>query len=128
MRAVESSDKLQPLSGRFRGPVIDRPSPWRFVHRADTGRRATLKAMGYTDRTLFAVVLYEALLLSLLGFVPGWSIAYVLYTLTRRATLLPIEMAPERVLLVFVLTVVMCAGSGAVAMRRLRSADPAEIF
>jgi putative ABC transport system permease protein len=34
----------------------------------------------------------------------------------------------SRVLFVYALTAIMCAGSGALAMRKLRRADPAEIF
>jgi putative ABC transport system permease protein len=34
----------------------------------------------------------------------------------------------ERALYVFILTVIMCVASGAIAMRRVQSADPADIF
>jgi putative ABC transport system permease protein len=34
----------------------------------------------------------------------------------------------DRLALVLALTVVMCCGSGLLASRRLRAADPAEIF
>jgi putative ABC transport system permease protein len=89
---------------------------------------ATLKAMGYADRRLFGVVLKESLILSVLGFVPGFIIARTLYDLTHRATFLPIVMTFERGTAVFILTLLMCCGAGAVAMRKLRTADPAEIF
>ncbi|MBD0336651.1 MAG: ABC transporter, partial [Cyanobacteria bacterium Co-bin13] len=42
--------------------------------------------------------------------------------------LLPIGMKLDRAITVLVLTIVMCAGSGTVAMRKLYSADPADIF
>jgi putative ABC transport system permease protein len=89
---------------------------------------ATLKALGYTNRYLFSVVIQESLILSILGFLPGYAIAQTMYIITQRTTHLPIHMTLERVLMVFILTVVMCTGSGAVAMRKLQSADPAEIF
>ncbi|PYV37886.1 MAG: ABC transporter, partial [Acidobacteria bacterium] len=89
---------------------------------------ATLKAMGYPDLFLFRVVLEEAIILSILGFIPGLLLAHALYRITRNATSLPIDMTIGRVLAVLILTVVMCVGSGALAMRRLKAADPADIF
>jgi len=89
---------------------------------------ATLKAMGYTDKYLFFVVFQEALILALLGYIPGFSISLVFYAITRNATLLPIVMSVIRAMLVLALTVLMCSISGAIAVRKLRAADPADIF
>jgi putative ABC transport system permease protein len=89
---------------------------------------ATLKAMGYTDTYLLGVVLQEALLLAVLGYIPAFALAVLLYDLTASATLLPIAMTFSRAMLVLGLTVSMCFISGAIAVRRLRAADPADIF
>jgi len=89
---------------------------------------ATLKAMGYTDRYLLGVLIQEALLLAILGYIPGLILSLGLYQLAYAATLLPIVMTIERSISVFILTIVMCSASGAVAMRKLRSADPADVF
>ncbi|HEY9834433.1 MAG TPA: ABC transporter permease DevC [Stenomitos sp.] len=89
---------------------------------------ATLKAMGYKNFYLLSVVFQEALILSLLGYLPGISLSVGLYALTRNATNLPLYMATLRALQVLILTMVMCAISGAIAMRKLQSADPADIF
>jgi putative ABC transport system permease protein len=89
---------------------------------------ATLKAMGYTDTYLLGVVLQEALLLAVLGYIPAFALAVLLYDLTANATLLPIAMTFSRAMLVLGLTVSMCFISGAIAVRRLRAADPADIF
>lgn len=89
---------------------------------------ATLKAMGYSDRYFLIVLLQEALLLALLGYIPGFILSYGLYQLAFAATLLPIAMTAERAISVLILTIVMCSASGAVAMRKLRSADPADVF
>ena len=51
-----------------------------------------------------------------------------LYSLAGSATQLPMIMTPERVLAVLSLTIAMCAVSGLIALRKLRSADPAEVF
>lgn len=89
---------------------------------------ATLKAMGYTDLYLLQVVFQEALILSILGYFPGLAISWVLYGLTAKATFLPIAMTITNALLVLSLTVLMCTMSGAIAVRKLRAADPADIF
>jgi putative ABC transport system permease protein len=89
---------------------------------------ATLKAMGYTDNYLLGVLLQEALLLAALGYLPAFFLSFGIYQLTFAATLLPIYMKVDRAINVFFLTVIMCTVSGAIAMRKLRSADPADIF
>lgn len=89
---------------------------------------ATLKAIGYSDRRLFWVVLQEALILSVLGFIPGLVLALGVYQIARAATVLPIHMTLLRLVVVYPLTALMCTVSGVLAVRKLRSADPAEIF
>ncbi|MDM9580585.1 MULTISPECIES: ABC transporter permease DevC [unclassified Nostoc] len=89
---------------------------------------ATLKAMGYTDNYLLGVLIQEALLLAILGFLPGFFLSFGLYQVTYAATMLPIFMKIERAIQVWILTVIMCSVSGAIAMRKLRSADPADVF
>ena len=89
---------------------------------------ATLKAMGYTDNYLLRVLLQEALLLAALGYLPAFFLSFGIYQITFSATLLPIAMKVDRAINVFILTVIMCTVSGAIAMRKLRSADPADIF
>lgn len=89
---------------------------------------ATLKAMGYTNGYLTGVVLQESLILSFLGFIPALITAFVLYWLATAGSGLSIEMTFGRGVLVFVLTVVMCFASGLLAMRKLKQADPADIF
>lgn len=89
---------------------------------------ATLKAMGYKDSYLLGVLIQESLILSLLGYLPSSVIAWGLYELTRSATLLPIFMTLNRAILVLFLTILMCSISGAIAVRKLQEADPADIF
>ncbi|MEL6384221.1 MAG: ABC transporter permease DevC [Cyanobacteria bacterium J06626_18] len=89
---------------------------------------ATFKAMGYRNTYLLGVIFEEALILSLLGFVPGMLISLGAYQLTAAATALPLSMPISRMITVLLLTFVMCGGSGAIATRRLQAADPADIF
>jgi len=89
---------------------------------------ATLKAMGYPDSFLAGVVLQQAVILAALGFLPAVGLALLLYRVSGEATRLPLAMTVERALVVFVLTVAMCSASALLALRKVRSADPAEIF
>ena len=89
---------------------------------------ATLKAMGYSDRYLMLMLMQEALIMSILGFIPGMLLSMGLYQITFAATLLPVVMKIERAINVLSLTVIMCSLSGFVAMRKLQSADPADVF
>ena len=89
---------------------------------------ATLKAMGYNDTYLLTVVFQEALILAIIGYLPGFGISLGLYSLIKAGTQLPMAMNLGRAMMVFVLTVLMCFCSGAIAVRRLNDADPADIF
>ena len=89
---------------------------------------ATFKAMGYRNFYLLGVVFEEAIILAFIGFVPSVAIASGLYRLTAIATALPLVMPVSRVILVLILTIMMCTVSGAIATRKLHSADPADIF
>jgi putative ABC transport system permease protein len=89
---------------------------------------ATLKAMGYHDRYVSGVVIQEALWLSLLGFAAGLAISWPLYTVLGEKTGLPLEITIGRGGLILGLTVLMCVLSGFLALRRVRTADPAEVF
>jgi putative ABC transport system permease protein len=89
---------------------------------------ATLKAIGYRNRFLTKVVLQEALWLAVLGFVPGVVLGWFLYEWLKNWTGLPMRLTPPRGGLVLILTVVMCTISGIFALRRVQTADPAEVF
>jgi putative ABC transport system permease protein len=89
---------------------------------------ATLKAMGRTNGWLARVVLVEATVLATVGFLPGVVACWWLYGITQSATRLPMEVEGGRALLVFGLTILMCWGSGLLALRKLRTANPADVF
>ena len=89
---------------------------------------ATLKAIGYTHGYLSSLVIQEAVILSLLGFLPGALVTEYLYRTATTATQLPIYMTIDRWFMVLFLTVGMCAASALLALRKLRSADPADVF
>ncbi|MEM6403964.1 MAG: ABC transporter permease DevC [Cyanobacteria bacterium P01_D01_bin.116] len=89
---------------------------------------ATLKAMGYSGNYLLFVVIQEAVILAIMGFIPGYFISLGLYELLVSLTKIPLAMKNIVAIQVFVLTVVMCIVSGAIATNKLRSADPADVF
>ncbi|MBD2075487.1 FtsX-like permease family protein [Phormidium sp. FACHB-592] len=89
---------------------------------------ATLKAMGFRDRYLLMVVFQEALILAVMGFVPGTAIALGIYRITNVATMLPMAMDLGRIVFVLLLTAIMSSVSAAMAVRKLQTADPADIF
>jgi putative ABC transport system permease protein len=89
---------------------------------------ATLKAMGYADLALLGVIFQEAIILGVLGFIPGFGISIVMYQILGGITRLDLIMTPEVAITVFILTLAMCVASAAIASGKLRSADPADIF
>jgi putative ABC transport system permease protein len=89
---------------------------------------ATLKAIGHTSKYLLGIVFQQALMLAFLGYIPGIIISVWVYNLTQNATKLPIEMNIDRIILVLVSVVLMCMLSGSIAINKLRSVDPADIF
>lgn len=89
---------------------------------------ATFKAMGYPHRFFLGLVFEEALILAILGFVPGIALSLGIYAAMAARTGLPVDMTVLRAAAVFLGTILACTISGAIATQRLRSADPAELF
>jgi putative ABC transport system permease protein len=84
--------------------------------------------MGYRLPSLLGVVAREGLLLAAFGYLPAYAAGLGLYALVRNATQLPVAMDGGRSTAVFLMILVMCMASAALAMRKLADADPAEIF
>jgi putative ABC transport system permease protein len=89
---------------------------------------ATLKAMGFRNKYLLNVVFQQAIILAVLGFIPGFAISLGLYDIAKDATKLPIVMDASKGLLVFTSVIFMCLTSGFFSTNKLRKVDPAEIF
>jgi putative ABC transport system permease protein len=88
----------------------------------------TLRAIGYSNRFVSGIVMQQAAILAVLGYVPGALAAHVLYGAAAGATRLPLYLTPERGAVVFGLTLGMCLLSGFLALRKVRRLDPAEVF
>lgn len=89
---------------------------------------ATLKAMGYTSKYFIRLIVNEAVLLAVIGFVPGTFVSWLLYTWLAGRTGLLLQLTGSSMLFVFAATVAMCVGSGLLAVRKLLQADPASLF
>ena len=89
---------------------------------------ATFKAMGYPQRFFLGIVFEEALILAILGFIPGFIVASGLLAGMKKATTLPLAMTAYMAGMVFIGTLIACTISGAIATRRLAAADPADLF
>lgn len=89
---------------------------------------ATFKAIGYANLYLVKIVLQQGFLMSFIGYIPGWLFCIYLYSFVQDATRLPITMTITRSITVMLLTLIMCSIAGMLAMSKLRSADPAELF
>lgn len=89
---------------------------------------ATFKAMGFGPLFFLGIVFEEALVLGIMGFIPGLIVGTTILTVMGKITTLPLAMTPSMALVVFLGTIVFSALSGAIATRRLAAADPADLF
>lgn len=89
---------------------------------------ATLKAIGYDNGFLRRVVLVQSMLLSIFGYVPALGLSLLLYKLISVLAGLQMRLSGSLIVVMFGLTVVMCVLSGSLAVRKVLSTDPAEVF
>jgi putative ABC transport system permease protein len=89
---------------------------------------ATLRAIGYREGYLSGVVLRQALVLAVLGYMFAFPVALGLYALGRQQAQLLLSMTGSRAVLVFLLALAMCSLSGLLALRKVKTADPADLF
>ena len=89
---------------------------------------ATLKGLGYSTGYLVRVVLEQAALSALAGYIPAWFACLLVYRGVGALTLLPLHMTLPLTLLSLGLTLGMCLFSALLAIRRVIAADPAEVF
>lgn len=99
---------------------------------ADIARRlrefATMKAMGFSHGQINRMVLLQAAVLMLLCYGVGLACAQILYAVMTAGTGFPFALTLRRAALVFGLTLLIALVSGVLALRKLRAADPADLF
>lgn len=88
---------------------------------------ATLRALGSSSGYIHKVILAQAALSAVLGYILGMSIALTVVYLSEH-TALPILMTPALAALLLGLTVAMCAISALSAIGKVMRIDPAVVF
>ena len=83
---------------------------------------------GFSNGYLYRLVIQQSAQLATLGYIPGTLMAALLYAGLRKVTLLPLSLEPTRGILLAVITLLMCAFSATLAVRKLSAADPADVF
>jgi putative ABC transport system permease protein len=89
---------------------------------------ATLKAMGMTDLFLFGIVMTEALILLVAAALPSTILAALMFHITWIGSGMPTELNVLELLALFAMAALMCIIAGSLATRKLKTADPADIF
>jgi putative ABC transport system permease protein len=89
---------------------------------------ATLVAMGYSQSYLRNIVFASSIYLAIFGFLPGVVLSTILYDVAERSIFIPFSMGVDRIASVFFFILTMCALAGLLAIRKLKSADPADMF
>jgi putative ABC transport system permease protein len=88
---------------------------------------ATLRALGSSASYIHRVILTQAALSAVFGYILGMAIAMVVVAFSE-ATALPIIMTPELAVALFLITVAMCAISAVSAIMKVTKMDPAMVF
>ncbi len=88
----------------------------------------TLRAIGFPNRFVAGIVVQEAAILGFLGYLPGVFFVHFLYGLTSQATHMPLYITFSRAVVVLLMTLLMCAISALLAVRKVRRLDPADVF
>jgi putative ABC transport system permease protein len=89
---------------------------------------ATLKAMGYEHGYFVRLVFASAFFLAVLGFIPGYVLSLGLYHLAEAQMYMPMPMLWSKLITVFLFILSMCIMAGLLAIRKLKDANPADMF
>ncbi len=92
------------------------------------GEYATLKAMGYSDVYLTTIVLQQAVLLAVFGFIPSLAVASGLYEYVEWYAGIPMDLTLGIALFVLAMSIGICVASGIAALKKLYQAEPADLF
>lgn len=88
----------------------------------------TLKAMGAPDKVIYSVILEQSLWMALLGYLPGMALCMGVTSWASASQGILILITPTSAVMVFGLTVIMCAGSAIFAIQKVTQVDPAIVF
>jgi putative ABC transport system permease protein len=88
---------------------------------------ATLRAMGSSNRYIYTVIIYQALLNAVIGFGLASLVGFAVVWFTSSGAL-PVVITPWLMISIFALTVVMCIASAFAAILRVLRIDPVMVF
>ncbi len=88
---------------------------------------ATLKSIGFADDYFTKVVIQEAVILSIAGFIPGAILTGPVYHFLASKTGIPVVYTLPNLALVLGVSITMCVIAGLGATRQLAHANPADI-
>jgi putative ABC transport system permease protein len=88
---------------------------------------ATLKAIGFGDWYIHGIGVQQALIYSLLSFVPALIIAAMAFRITHLLSRLPMNMTFSLILIVFFANLAMSVISCLIGLQKVRRTDPAEL-
>lgn len=89
---------------------------------------AMIKAIGHRPGFIAGIVLQEALILSFGGYAAGLAAGFGLYAFLEHGTALRMDLTPPRAAVVLVLASGMCLLAGRLALKKVTTADPADLF
>lgn len=89
---------------------------------------ATLRAMGYQQSFFVMLVASISLAISSIAYVPSALASWGIYAIASSATHLPLQMKPGDMFSIFCIVVVMGIVATLLAIRKLQTADPVDLF
>ena len=89
---------------------------------------ATMKAIGFGSRFVYAQGVILTSLFIIFSFVPAILISVFVFTMVRDVSHLPMTMSQPLVVLVLSITFGIAITSGKITLHRVRRADPAELY
>ena len=89
---------------------------------------ATLRAMGYKQVFFVILVSAIAIAIALITYIPSAIVSYFVYDLAASATKLPMVMKPSYMIEVFLLVVTMGMVATFLSTKKLKQADPVDLF
>lgn len=89
---------------------------------------ATMKALGFAGSSIYMVGIRQALLYALCSFVGSAIVSAGLFRIISWKARMDLGVDPGLGLTVLIFTLAMCAVAAVLALRRVRRADPAELF
>lgn len=88
----------------------------------------TLKALGIPDRLLYASIIWQAVVMGFIGFIPGLLLGLAVAGYAQSARGIAIEITLPITLEVLGLSIAMCVVSAIFAVRRAMTIDPMIVF